>query len=266
VSQPSLFDTVKLNLKKPLAFFDLESTGVDIAKDRIVEIGIIVIHPDQTKQVITKKINPTIPIPLEASQIHGIYDEDVITAPKFSEVAKELFDLLDPCDFAGFNSNRFDIPMLLEEFMRAGIALDIEKRRMVDIFRIYTMFEKRDLTSAYKFYCHKDLANAHSAEADIQATYEILLGQIGKYPDLQNDVQALHELSNQEIIIDSGRRFVYQNGKPSYNFGKHKGKSIEQVFKEDPSYYSWMLNGDFPAHTKQKLKEFKEAFEGKKKL
>ena len=156
--------------------------------------------------------------------------------------------------------------MLLEEFMRSGIALDIEKRKLVDIFRIYSLYEKRDLTSAYKFYCNKELTNAHSAEADIQATYEILLGQIGKYPDLQNDIQALHELSNQEIIIDSGRRFVYQNGKPSYNFGKHKGKSIEQVFKEDPSYYSWMLNGDFPAHTKQKLKEFKEAFDSKKKF
>lgn len=265
MNQTQLFDQNVLHLKKPLAFFDIESTGVDIAKDRIVEISIIRINPDQSKDTWTKRINPTIPIPIEASQVHGIFDEDVVTAPTFAQVAKEMFDLLDPCDFAGYNSNRFDIPMLLEEFMRAGIALDIEKRALVDVYKIYALFEKRDLSSAYKFYCNKALENAHSAEADITATYEILLAQIAKYDSIKNDVNYLHEISNDEIMIDSGRRFVYQNGKPTINFGKHKGKSVEQVLREEPSYFSWMMQGDFPAHTKQKLKEFKEAHDARKR-
>ena len=266
MSTPTLFNTSSLNLRKPLAFFDIESTGVDIAKDRIVEICIVVVSPDSTKTIYTKRINPTIPIPREASMIHGIYDEDVITEPTFLEVANEIFSILDPCDFAGYNSNRFDIPMLLEEFMRADIALDIEKRAMVDVFKIFTLFEKRDLSTAYKFYCDKTLENAHSAEADILATYEILQAQLSKYETLKNDVQYLHEISNDEIIIDSGRRFVYQNGKPTFNFGKHKGKSVEQVLREEPSYYSWMLQGDFPAHTKQKLKEFKSQLDARRKV
>jgi DNA polymerase-3 subunit epsilon len=265
VAQPDLFG-FKLNLKKPLAFFDLETTGVDIAKDRIVEIGVIRINIDQSQERLSMRINPTIPIPLEASQVHGIYDEDVVTCPTFKEVAQQIFDFLDPCDFAGYNSNYFDIPMLLEEFMRVGIALDIEKRNLVDVFKIFTHYEKRDLSSAYKFYCDKTIENAHSAEADIQATYEVLLAQLQRYDTLENDMRVLHELTNKDIIIDSGRRFVYQNGKPTVNFGKHKGKSVEQVLKEEPSYYSWMMQGDFPAHTKQKFKEFKEAFDAKKRF
>lgn len=264
VAQADLFG-FKLNLKRPLAFFDLETTGVDVAKDRIVEIGIIRINLDNTEDTLTMRINPTVPIPPEASLIHGIYDEDVITAPKFSEVAQQVFDFMNPCDFAGFNSNHFDIPVLLEEFMRAGIALDIESRNLIDVFKIYVLFEKRDLASAYKFYCNKVITNAHSAEADIRATYEVLQAQLQRYDELKNDMRALHELSNKEILIDSGKRFVYQNGRPVFNFGKHKGKAIEQVFREEPSYYQWMQNGDFPAHTKQKLKEFKEAFDRKKK-
>lgn len=253
-------DKIQLNLKRPLAIFDIESTGVDFVKDRIVEISIIRISPDQLREQLTMRINPTIPIPIEASQIHGIYDEDVVMSPTFKEAAKQIFDFLDPCDFAGFNSNRFDIPLLLEEFIRAGIWMDIESRNLIDIYRLYTMLEKRDLTTAYKFYCGKDLVNAHSAAADTEATMEVMMAQMQRYPEeLKNDMRVLHELSNDERFLDSGRRFVYLNGKPAFNFGKHKGKSVEAVLKEEPSYYNWMLNGDFPEHTKQKFREIKAA-------
>ena len=252
-------DSFKLNLKKPLAFFDLETTGVDIVKDRIVEISIVKINVDQSQEWYTKRINPTIPIPIEASQVHGIYDEDVVTAPTFKDLAKEIFDFINPCDLGGFNSNRFDIPVLLEEFIRAGIAFDIENRHMVDVHRLFTLMEKRDLTSAYKFYCGKDIENAHSAEADVAATRDVFFAQLQRYDALKNDVAFLHDLTNEERIIDSGRRLVYQNNQPCFNFGKHKGKTVEQVFREEPSYFSWMMNGDFPMHTKQKLKEFKDS-------
>ena len=253
-------DKFQLNLKRPLAIFDLETTGVDFVKDRIVEISIIRISPDQLREQKTLRINPTIPIPIEASQVHGIYDEDVAMSPTFKDVAKELFDFLDPCDFAGFNSNRFDIPLLLEEFIRAGIWMDIESRNLIDIYRLYTLLEKRDLTTAYKFYCGKDLINAHSAAADTEATMEVMMAQLQRYPaELKNDMRVLHDFSNDERYLDSGRRFVYQNGKPTFNFGKHKGKSVEAVLKEEPSYYNWMLNGDFPEHTKQKFREIKAA-------
>ena len=254
-----LNEKFQLHLKRPLAIFDLEATGIDFVKDRIVEISIIRIDIDNSRKQYTMRVNPTIPIPIEASQIHGIYDEDVALSPKFPEVAKELFDLLDPCDLAGFNSNRFDIPLLLEEFIRAGFWMDIETRNLIDIHRIYTLMEKRDLTTAYKFFCGKDLTNAHSAAADTEATMEVLFAQLQKYPDLKNDMRFLHDFSNDERYLDSGRRFIYQNGKPSYNFGKHKGKTVEAVLKEEPSYYNWMLNGDFPEHTKQKLREIKAA-------
>jgi DNA polymerase-3 subunit epsilon len=250
----------QLNLKRPLAIFDLETTGVDFVKDRIVELSIIRINPDQTREQITKRLNPTIPIPIETSLVHGIYDEDVAMSPTFKEVAKELFDFLDPCDFAGFNSNRFDIPVLLEEFIRAGLWLDIESRNLIDIYRIYTLMEKRDLTTALKFYCDRELTNAHSAAADTEATMHVLLAQLQRYTaDLKNDMRFLHDISNDERYLDSGRRFVYQNGRPTFNFGKHKGKSVEAVLKEEPSYYNWMLNGDFPEHTKQKFREIKAA-------
>jgi DNA polymerase-3 subunit epsilon len=247
----------KLNLKRPLAIFDLETTGVDFVKDRIVEICIIRIDPDHTRTERTMRINPTIPIPIESSQIHGIYDEDLAMCPTFKNVAQELFELLDPCDFAGFNSSRFDIPLLLEEFIRVGLWLDIESRNLIDVYRIYTLMEKRDLATAYKFYCDKELVNAHSAKADTEATADVLFAQIQKYEELKNDMRYLHDISNEERFLDSGRRFVYQNGKPTFNFGKHKGKSVEAVLKEEPSYYNWMLNGEFPEHTKQKLREIK---------
>ncbi len=229
-------DKFQLNLKRPLAIFDLETTGVDFVKDRIVELSIIRIHPDQMREQLTMRINPTIPIPLESSQIHGIYDEDVAMSPTFKEVAQQLFDFLDPCDFAGFNSN------------------------LIDIYRVYTMMEKRDLTTAYKFYCGKELTNAHNAAADTEATMEVMLAQLQRYPaDLKNDMRFLHDFSNDERYLDSGRRFIYHNGKPTFNFGKHKGKSVDAVLKEEPSYYNWMLNGDFPEHTKQKLREIRSS-------
>ncbi|MFN8308667.1 MAG: 3'-5' exonuclease [Chitinophagales bacterium] len=262
----NLFESVntnlpfRLDLKRPIAFFDLETTGVDFIKDRIVEISVIRIDPDQTQTIKTMRLNPTIPIPIEASQVHGIYDEDVITAPTFKEKAQELFDLMNPCDWAGFNSNRFDVPLLLEEFIRAGFWLDIESRNLIDVHRIFTLMEKRDLTAAYKFYCNKDLVGAHGAEADTKATMEVMLAQIQRYPEhLKNDMRHLHEFSNEERFLDSGRRFIYTNGKPHFNFGKHKGKPVEVVLREEPSYYNWMLNGDFPEHTKRKLREIKES-------
>ncbi|MES2620803.1 MAG: exonuclease domain-containing protein [Bacteroidota bacterium] len=260
--QLDLFGTTasKLNLKRPLAFFDLESTGVDFAKDRIVEISVLRINVDGSKVSKTWKLNPTIPIPIEASKIHGIYDEDVITCPTFRDVAQEIFALLDPCDLAGFNSNRFDVPMLLEECIRAGLSFSIDNRALIDVHRIYTHFEKRTLEAAYQFYCNKPLENAHSAEADTNATYEVLLSQLDKYGDeLKSDVKFLHDLSNEERFIDSGRRFVFISGKPAFNFGKYKGKSVEEVLRTDPGYYNWMMNGDFAQHTKQKLTEIKES-------
>lgn len=253
-------DKFQLNLKRPLAIFDLETTGVDFVKDRIVELSIIRINPDQSREQKTMRLNPTIPIPIESSQVHGIYDEDVAMSPTFKDVAQELFDFMDPCDFAGFNSNRFDIPVLLEEFIRVGLWMDIESRNLIDIYRIYTMMEKRDLATAYKFYCGKDLTNAHSAAADTEATMEVMFAQLQHYPnDLKNDMRFLHDFSNDERYLDSGRRFIYQNGKPTFNFGKHKGKSVEAVLKEEPSYYNWMQNGDFPEHTKRKFREIKTA-------
>ncbi len=250
----------KLNLKRPLAFFDLESTGVDFAKDRIVEISVLRINPDGSKVSKTWRLNPTIPIPIEASKIHGIYDEDVITSPTFKDVAQEIFDLLDPCDLAGFNSNRFDVPMLLEECIRAGFSFSIDNRALIDVHRIYTQFEKRTLEAAYQFYCNKTLENAHSAEADTNATYEVLLAQLDKYGDeLKSDVKFLHDFSNEERFIDSGRRFIYLSGKPAFNFGKYKGKYVEEVLRTDPGYYNWMMQGDFAQHTKQKLTEIKES-------
>ena len=250
----------KLILKRPLAFFDLESTGVDIAKDRIVEISVLKVNPDGSKVSKTMRINPTISIPIESSVIHGIYDEDVVTAPTFKQVAQDFFDLLEPCDFAGFNSNKFDIPMLLEEFIRAGINLNIHNRALIDVYRIYTLFEKRNLESAYKFYCNKSILNAHSAEADVTATYEVLMSQLEKYaPELKCEIAHLHDISNDEQFIDSGRRLVFMGGKPCFNFGKYKGKSVEDVLRTDSGYYNWMMNGDFSQHTKQKLTEIKES-------
>ncbi|MBU0695413.1 MAG: DNA polymerase III subunit epsilon [Bacteroidetes bacterium] len=261
---------MKLNLKRPLAFFDLEATGINVASDRIVEISILKAMPDGSEEVKTLKINPIIPIPLETSLIHGIYDEDIKDAPKFKEVAKEIIDFLGDADLAGYNSNKFDIPMLMEEFLRVGINFDIDNRKFVDVQNIFHQMEQRTLKAAYKFYCGKDIINAHSAEADIKATYEVLLSQIEKYvgkdyedrkgnisQPVKNDVEALHDFTNLNKPVDFAGRMVYdEDNQPLFNFGKHKGKTVFKVFDEEPSYYAWMMNGDFPLYTKNRLEKF----------
>lgn len=258
---------MKLNLKRPLAFFDLEATGVNIASDRIVEISILKAMPDGTEEVKTLKINPLIPIPLETSLIHGIYDEDIKDAPIFKQVAEEIIEFIGDADLAGYNSNKFDIPMLMEEFLRVGAKFDIDNRHFVDVQNIFHQMEQRTLRAAYKFYCGKDIINAHSAEADIKATYEVLLAQIEKYEGkdwedkkgnisqpVANDVAALHQFTNINKPVDFAGRMVFnEDDIACFNFGKHKGKTVFQVFDEEPSYYSWIMNGDFPLYTKNRL-------------
>ena len=248
----------QLNLRRPLLIFDLETTGTNIVSDRIVEISLLILQPDHSRLSKTYRINPTIDIPAEASAVHGIYNEDIALCPTFADLAAELHGMIDPCDFGGFNSNYFDIPLLLEEFIRVGYTISLDHRAMVDVHKIFTLYEKRTLEAAYKFYCDKELINAHSAEADVMATYEVLLAQLQRYADLKNDVPFLHAVSNSERFLDSGRRIVLDNGKAVFNFGKYKGVGVEDVFRRDPGYYSWMMNGEFPMHTKQKIKEIRE--------
>jgi DNA polymerase III subunit epsilon len=257
---------MNLNLKNTIAFFDLEATGINVSTDRIVEISIIKIHADGSEEVKTLKINPTIPIPLESSLIHGIYDKDVKDAPTFKQAAKELFDFFGTSDLAGFNVLKFDIPLLVEEFLRAGIDFDLDKRNLLDAQKIFHMMEKRNLSAAYKFYCGKTLENAHSAEADTRATYEIFKAQISKYEGetaedllgnkvgvIENDMKKIHDLLNEKMVDLAGRFVFNQDGEECFNFGKHKGKTIAQVLKEEPSYYDWMIRGEFPLDTKRKF-------------
>lgn len=260
---------MKLNLKRPLAFFDLEATGINVGSDRIVEISILKAMPDGTELIKTKRINPEIPIPLASSLIHGIYDEDIKDEPTFKSVAQEIVAFIGDADLAGYNSNKYDIPMLLEELLRAGIDLDMEGRQFVDVQNIFHQMEQRTLKAAYKFYCNKEIINAHSAEADIKATYEVLLAQLDRYRDVefedkqgnkstpvQNDVNALHAFTNMNKIVDFAGRMVYnENGEEVINFGKHKGRTVEQIFDTEPSYYAWMKKGDFPLYTIKKLDE-----------
>lgn len=260
---------MKLNLKRPLAFFDLETTGVNVASDRIVEIAILKAMPDGAEVVKTLRINPEMPIPLASSLIHGIYDEDIKDAPTFRLVAEELADFIDDADLAGYNSNRFDIPVILEEFLRVGVDFDMSDRKFVDVQNIFHQMEQRTLRAAYKFYCDKDIINAHSAEADITATYHVLLAQLERYENVdfedkqgkiskpvQNDVEALHLFTNMNRPVDFAGRMVFnENDEETFNFGKHKGKCCEQVFDIEPSYYAWMKQGDFPLYTKKKLEE-----------
>ena len=244
-------------VKRPLAFIDIEATGNSVSKDRIVEIAILKLMPEGEKEMKTWRMNPGIPIPPEIVKIHRITDEDVRHLPPFKAIAKELNEYLDNCDIAGYNSDRFDIPILVEEFLREEIIFDTKSRKFIDVFRIFALMEKRDLTSAYKFYCDKDHINAHSAEADITATYEVLCAQLQKYNNLQNDIDYLHDFTREDDYIDFARRMVMRNGKPCFNFGKHKGKKISDVLKEEPQYYDWIQKGDFPLDTKQKLKEIR---------
>jgi DNA polymerase-3 subunit epsilon len=244
-----------LQLKKPLAFIDLETTGTNIGSDRIIEIAVIKILPDGSRSVKRKIINPEMPIPQASTDVHGFTDAMVKDAPTFKQVAHELKQVLDGCDIAGYNSNRFDIPMLMEEFLRAGVDFDMKSRRLVDVQKIFHQMEQRTLSAAYKFYCNKTLEAAHSAEADASATYDILLAQIDRYPTLGNSVDSILKTIGEEVIVDLARRFVVENGVEVFNFGKFKGKPIAEVLKAEPQYYDWMMKGDFPQHTKQKLTE-----------
>ena len=249
---------MQLNLRNPLVFFDLETTGIDIAKDRIVEISMVKVMPNGEEIVKTRRINPGMPIPPESTAIHGITDEDVKDCPKFKEIAKSLAAQIEGCDLAGFNSNRFDIPMLAEEFLRAGVDVDLNRRKFIDVQTIFHKMEQRNLTAAYKFYCNKDLANAHSAEADTMATYEVLKAQLDRYPELENDVNFLSKYSSFTNNVDFAGRMVYnEKGLEVINFGKYKGRLVEEVLKSDPSYYAWIMNGDFPLNTKKMLTEIR---------
>jgi DNA polymerase-3 subunit epsilon len=245
---------VKLNLKNPLVFFDLETTGININADRIVEISYLKVHPNGNEESKTMRINPEMPIPAESSAIHGIYDKDVAESPTFKEVAKTIAHDIEGCDLAGFNSNRFDIPVLAEEFLRAGVDIDMSRRKFVDVQVIFHKMEQRTLSAAYKFYCNKNLEDAHTAEADTRATYEVLKSQLDCYPDLQNDVVFLSEFSSFNRNVDFAGRMVYDDkGVEVFNFGKYKGMAVEDVLEKDPGYYGWILGSDFTLHTKAML-------------
>jgi len=249
---------MKLKLLQPIAFFDLETTGLNIATDRIVEISIVKILPNNDKETKTKLLNPTIPISEESTLIHGITNEDVKDKATFNEVAEELNDFIKDCDLGGYNSNRFDIPLLAEEFLRAGIDFDVANRNLVDVQNIFHKMEQRTLVAAYQFYCNKDLSNAHSALADTTATFEVLKAQLEKYTELKNDMAFLSDFSRQTRNVDLLGRIVYNKKDVEvFNFGKHKGKPVTEVFTKEPSYYSWMMNGDFPLYTKKVLKDIK---------
>ncbi|WP_430809431.1 MULTISPECIES: exonuclease domain-containing protein [unclassified Carboxylicivirga] len=247
-----------LHLKNPIVFFDLETTGINISKDRIVEIAILKINLDGSEESYCYKVNPEMPIPKVTSEIHGIYDEDVKDAPTFKELGKTLCKIIEGCDIAGFNSNKFDVPLLAEEFLRAEIDFDMKKRKFVDVQTIFHKMEKRTLGAAYKFYCDKDLENAHSAEADTRATYEVLKAQLDRYEELENSIEFLNDFSSFNRNADFIGRIIFNDkGEEVFNFGKYKGKSVEQVLEKDPAYYGWMMKGDFPLFTKKVLTNIK---------
>lgn len=245
-----------LQLTRPLAFIDLETTGVNLSTDRIVEIAIVKVLPDHSRQVKRKLINPQIPIPKVSSDIHGITDVMVKDAPTFKQAGNEIKQFLENCDLGGYNSNRFDIPILMEEFLRAGMEVDLTDRRMIDVQHIFYSMEPRTLTAAYKFYCQKELENAHSAEADVNATIDVLLSQVQRYDNLGNSVDSILSAIGEDKIVDYARRFTFDDkGVEIFNFGKFKGRAVSEVLKAEPQYYDWMMKGDFPLHTKQKLTE-----------
>jgi DNA polymerase-3 subunit epsilon len=251
---------MKLKLERPLAIFDLEATGLNISQDRIVEIAIIKINPDGTEETFTSKVNPEMPIPEEVSLIHGIYDKDVVDAPKLGDLAQRIIDFVGDADLGGYNSNKFDIPMLAEEMLRVGSDFKMTGRHFVDVQNIFHKMEQRTLAAAFQFYCQSELDNAHNALADTSATWKVLQSQLEKYPDLKAEVPFLADFSkagNQHILDFAGRLAVDENGDAVYNFGKHKGKTVKQVNEDEPGYYGWFVSEstDFPKYTKQKLKE-----------
>jgi DNA polymerase III subunit epsilon len=249
------FLLMNLQLKRPLAFLDLETTGINLSSDRIVELAIVKIMPDGTQVRKRRLINPQMKIPAVVSAIHGITDEMVKDAPSFKEIANETKQFLENCDFAGYNSNRFDWPLLMEEFLRSGLEFDIADRKMLDVQKIFHLLEPRTLSAAYKFYCNQTLEGAHSAEADAVATWEVFEAQLTRYTQLGNTVESVIQFLGDDQLVDFARRFVMEKGVEVFNFGKHKGRPVADVLKAEPQYYDWMMKGDFPMHTKQKLSE-----------
>lgn len=255
---------MKLNLKKPIIFFDLETTGTNIMHDRIVELSYIKIYPNGEEEEKTRRLNPEMHIPEEATAVHHIADEDVKDAPTFKMIAKDLLRIFEGCDIAGFNSNKFDVPLLMEEFLRVGLKFDVSNRKFVDVQTIFHKMEQRTLVAAYKFYCNKDLQDAHSALADTRATYEVLKEQLNRYSSLENDVEFLSKFSSQNRNLDlAGRIIKNDKDEPVFNFGKYKGQRVEDVLKKDTGYYSWMLQGDFTQNTKDVLTRLKIEFSKK---
>lgn len=249
---------MKLNLKNPIVFFDLETTGINVSSDRIVEITYLKVEPNGNKTSKTLRINPQMHIPEQASAVHGIYDQDVADCPAFRQVAASIAKDIEGCDLAGYNSINFDIPLLVEEFLRADVDIDLKRRKFVDVMVIFYKQEPRNLSAAYKFYCGKDLSNAHSSEADTMATLEILEAQLCRYGDLENTIDFLSEYSSHNKNVDYAGRIIYDDKKREvFNFGKYKGMLVVEVFRRDPSYYQWMMNGDFPLYTKKVITRLK---------
>lgn len=245
---------MQLQLTRPICFFDLETTGVNVTADRIVEICVHKVHPDGNEETHTWRVNPTIPIPLGASQVHGVYDKDVENEPTFKELAPTVHALIADSDLAGFNSNKFDIPLLAEEFLRAGIDFEMGKRRAVDVQNIFHRMEQRTLSAAYKFYCGESLENAHSAEADVLATYEVLKAQVVRYEELENDINFLADFSNRQKVADFAGFIAFNaDGQEIFTFGKYRGQTVKSVLEANPGYFSWIQNAEFPLYTKKVL-------------
>lgn len=252
---------MQLNLSRPIIFFDLETTGTSVTSDRIVEISLIKVFPDGSTEEKSRRINPECHIPEASSAIHHITDDDVKDAPTFRQIAKSLHDMFDNCDIAGFNSNKFDVPLLIEEFGRAGLSFDVAGRNFVDVQGIFHKMEQRTLVAAYRFYCGKDLNDAHSAAADTRATYEVLMSQLDRYPELKNDVKALSEFSSGGRNVDLVGRMIYDdNNEPVFNFGKNKGKKVKDVVRREPGFIQWILQGDFPKETKDQVRRLQYEF------
>lgn len=258
---------MQLTLTRPIAFFDLEATGLTIGLDRIIEVSVLKLMPDGTKKMFTKRVNPEMTIPEVVVELTGITNEAVKNEPVFAAIANELKAFLDGCDLAGYNSNKFDVPMLVDEFYRVEVAFDISGRKLIDVQNIFHKMEQRTLSAAYKFYCEKDLVNAHAAEADTIATFEILEAQLERYQGMvENNVDFLHKFTNMFNTVDLAGRMVYnEKGEETINFGKHKGKKVTDVFASEPSYYDWLMKGDFARQTKAVLKSLKERFDESKK-
>ncbi|MGL4363852.1 MAG: exonuclease domain-containing protein [Bacteroidales bacterium] len=249
---------MKLQLKRPLVILDIESTGLDVAKDRIVELCLVKVMPNGTEDIKTLRFNPCIPIAPEASNIHGITNEDVKDCPTFKSQAKTIAAFISSCDLAGYNSSKFDLPLLAEEFLRAEVDIDLRSCCMIDVQNIFHRMEQRTLVAAYKFYCNKEIQNAHSAQDDTLATYEVLKAQLERYTELEGSVQFLSEFSSMNKNVDYAGRMIYdEQGNEIINFGKHKGKTVESVLQLEPSYYDWIMKSDFPLDTKRMLTKIK---------